>query len=306
MQTDELDPEKIMEDYVRNRGDIFEEWHFMVRHVPLTIVRLHDISGYILKHENKTAPDQELSFVFRELIALCQLSTKGEPRFAANHVRRLYRAGITNTVIFEAAEAFSTAVGHANIALVAQSILLANDPAYPFGKLPEGGEPKSVTPFPEMELGWEAERAARGRPPARPGLAIRRRDRPGIRAPHRRLRRPLPDRPPPRARAEPRRPHADRARRALRPRRTGPCGRPRPPRLRLRLHAPAGAGGDLLRAEHDRRGKHEGGAPGDAAGGGREPAFRVRVGTKGTPMMRSSKPSPFTSPAEATEKPLWS
>ena len=156
MQTDELDPEKIMEDYVRNRGDIFEEWHFMVRHVPLTIVRLHDISGYILKHENKTAPDQELSFVFRELIALCQLSTKGEPRFAANHVRRLYRAGITNTVIFEAAEAFSTAVGHANIALVAQSILLANDPAYPFGKLPEGGEPKSVTPFPEMELGWEA------------------------------------------------------------------------------------------------------------------------------------------------------
>ena len=156
MQNDELDPEKIMEDYVRNRGDIFEEWHFMVRHVPLTIVRLHDISGYILKHENKTAPDQELSFVFRELIALCQLSTKGEPRFAANHVRRLYRAGITNTVIFEAAEAFSTAVGHANIALVAQSILLANDPAYPFGKLPEGGEPKSVTPFPEMELGWEA------------------------------------------------------------------------------------------------------------------------------------------------------
>ena len=111
MQNDELDPEKIMEDYVRNRGDIFEEWHFMVRHVPLTIVRLHDISGYILKHENKTTPDQELSFVFRELIALCQLSAKGEPRFAANHVRRLYRAGITNTVIFEAAEAFSTSSG---------------------------------------------------------------------------------------------------------------------------------------------------------------------------------------------------
>jgi alkylhydroperoxidase/carboxymuconolactone decarboxylase family protein YurZ len=153
MQNDELDPDKIMEDYIRNRGDIFEEWHFMVRHVPLTIVKLHDISGYILKHENKTTPEQELSFVFRELIALCQLSKNGEPRFAANHVRRLYRAGIPNTVIFEAAEAFSVA---ANISMVAQSILLANDPDYPFGKLPEGGEPKTVTHFPEMDLGWEA------------------------------------------------------------------------------------------------------------------------------------------------------
>ena len=218
MQNDELDPEKIMEDYVRNRGDIFEEWHFMVRHVPLTIVRLHDISGYILKHENKTTPDQELSFVFRELIALCQLSTKGEPRFAANHVRRLYRAGITNTVIFEAAEAFSTAVGHANIALVAQSILLANDPDYPFGKLPEGGEPKSVTPFPEMALGWDAgeplEEGLMQDPDWRYAAEI---DPEFARRTAAYVDHCLTDRRPG-ARAEPRRTHADRARRALRQR----------------------------------------------------------------------------------------
>ena len=47
-------------------------------------------------------------------------------------------------------------VGHSSIALVAQAILLANDPAYPFGKMPEGGEPKALTPFPEMTMGWTA------------------------------------------------------------------------------------------------------------------------------------------------------
>lgn len=156
MSTNTADPDRIMREYIQNRGDIFEEWHFMVRYIPATIEKLHDISGYILQHKNKATPDQELSFIFRELIVLCQLSAKGEPRFAANHVRRLYRAGITNAVIFEAAEAFSSVVGHANIALVAQAILLANDPAYPFGEMPEGGEPKELTPFPEMQLGWEA------------------------------------------------------------------------------------------------------------------------------------------------------
>lgn len=157
--TDEaaLDPKKIMAEYVRNRGDIFEEWHFMAEYVPLTIVRQHDAAGYILQNDNKTTPDQELSVVFRELIALGQLAAKGEPRFAANHVRRLYRFGVTNAVIFEAAEALSTVVGHSTIALVAQSILLANDPNYPFGRMPEGGEPKTLTPFPEMELGWESD-----------------------------------------------------------------------------------------------------------------------------------------------------
>ena len=155
-QDHDLDPAKIMEEYVRNRGDIFEEWHFMARYVPLTIVRLHDTAGYILQNDNKTTPDQELSVVFRELIALCQLSAKGDKRFAANHVRRLYRFGVTNAVIFEAAEAFAPVVGHSTIALVAQAILLGNDPSYPFGKMPEGGEPKTLTPFPEMRLGWEA------------------------------------------------------------------------------------------------------------------------------------------------------
>jgi alkylhydroperoxidase/carboxymuconolactone decarboxylase family protein YurZ len=152
----EPDPAELMAEYIRNRGDIFEEWHFMAKYVPLTIAKLHDTAGYILQNDNKSAPDQELSASFRELIALCQLSTKGDLRFAANHVRRLYRFGVTNAVIFEAAEGMAPVVGHSSIALVAQAILMANDPAYPFGKMPEGGEPKALVRFPEMDMGWTA------------------------------------------------------------------------------------------------------------------------------------------------------
>lgn len=153
-QAETLDPEKIMAEYIRNRGDIFSEWHFMARHVPRTIVRLHDAAGYVLQNANKTTPDQVLSLPMRELIALCHLSAKGNARFAANHVRRLYRSGVTNVVMFEAIEALSPVIGHSTIAHVADAIQLANDPDYPFGEMPEGGEPKELTRFPECDIGW--------------------------------------------------------------------------------------------------------------------------------------------------------
>ncbi|MGG5823919.1 carboxymuconolactone decarboxylase family protein [Falsiroseomonas sp. HW251] len=153
---DEPDPEALMAEYIRNRGDIFEEWHFMARYVPRTVMLQHDASGYILQNANKTTPDQELSVVMRELIATAYLSAKGDQRFAANHVRRLYRLGVTSAVIFEAAEAIAPVVGHSTISHVARSIMLANDPAYPFGVMPPGGEPKQLTPFPELDIGREA------------------------------------------------------------------------------------------------------------------------------------------------------
>lgn len=147
------DPEALMAEYIRNRGDIFEEWHFMAKYIPQTIMLQHDASGYILQNANKTTPDQELSVVMRELIATAYLSAKGDQRFAANHVRRLYRMGVNNALIFEAAEAIAPVVGHSTISHVARSIMLANDPAYPFGTMPPGGEPQAITPFPELELG---------------------------------------------------------------------------------------------------------------------------------------------------------
>jgi alkylhydroperoxidase/carboxymuconolactone decarboxylase family protein YurZ len=36
---------------------------------------------------------------------------------------------------------------------VSLAIMEANNPDYPFGKLPEGGEPKTLTPFPELTMG---------------------------------------------------------------------------------------------------------------------------------------------------------
>jgi hypothetical protein len=36
---------------------------------------------------------------------------------------------------------------------VSYAIMEANSEDYPFGKLPEGGEPKALTPFPELTMG---------------------------------------------------------------------------------------------------------------------------------------------------------
>ena len=92
----------------------------------------------------------------RELIATCQFCAKNDDRFAPNHVRRLYRMGVTNRVLFEAGEAIAPIVGWSTVAHIAKAILTANDPAYPYGTLPAGGEPKTLTPFPELELGRNA------------------------------------------------------------------------------------------------------------------------------------------------------
>jgi alkylhydroperoxidase/carboxymuconolactone decarboxylase family protein YurZ len=43
---------------------------------------------------------------------------------------------------------------------VSLAIEQANSPDYPFGKLPPGGEPKVLTPFPEMSLGRTRSSAA--------------------------------------------------------------------------------------------------------------------------------------------------
>jgi alkylhydroperoxidase/carboxymuconolactone decarboxylase family protein YurZ len=61
--------------------------------------------------------------------------------------------GITNRVIFEAAVSIAPIVGWSTVAHVAQAILTANKPEYPYGMLPPGGEPGKLTPFPELDIG---------------------------------------------------------------------------------------------------------------------------------------------------------
>ena len=146
----------IVQRFIRERGDLFEEFHLFAREAPETVELVRRAAGYVHFYENQTRPDQNLSGPMRELIATCQLCAKNDDRFAPNHVRRLYRMGVTNRVIFEAGDAIASIVGWSTVAHIARAILTANDPAYPYGTLPEGGEPKTLTPFPELELGRDA------------------------------------------------------------------------------------------------------------------------------------------------------
>ena len=148
-----LSSEEVMKRFVAERGDIFEEFHFVAKALPRTMNHMRVTAGYVHFYEGQTTATQELSGPMRELIALCQLCAKGDGRFAPNHVRRLYRMGITNAAMFEAAESIAPVVGWSTISHVAQAILTANDPGYPYGELPAGGEPARLEPFAEMSKG---------------------------------------------------------------------------------------------------------------------------------------------------------
>ncbi len=143
-------------DYLtRTRGDVYPEVAYLATIVPETVYLLRRTSGYVHSYEELTTPDQVLSVQMRELIATSQLCAKNDGRFAANHVRRLYRLGVTDSVIIEAAEAIAPVVGWSTILQVARAIETANDPSYTQGKLPEGGRPTELKPFPELDLGKE-------------------------------------------------------------------------------------------------------------------------------------------------------
>ena len=83
--------DSVMQALIADRGDIFDEFHFMARERPVTVNLMRSSAGYVHHYENQTTPEQQLSGPMRELIALCQLCAQGDDRFAANHVRRLYR-----------------------------------------------------------------------------------------------------------------------------------------------------------------------------------------------------------------------
>jgi alkylhydroperoxidase/carboxymuconolactone decarboxylase family protein YurZ len=148
-----LSAQDVMERFIAERGDLFEEFHLMAAEIPDTVNLIRTTAGYVHFYENQTTEDQELSGPMRELIATCQLCAKNDDRFAPNHVRRLYRMGITNRVIFEAAVSIAPMVGWSTVAHVAQAILTANNPEYPYGVLPPGGEPEELRPFPELDIG---------------------------------------------------------------------------------------------------------------------------------------------------------
>ncbi|SFP20271.1 MULTISPECIES: carboxymuconolactone decarboxylase family protein [Actinomadura] len=142
--------EDALEQVLRERGDSFSEVGIIAEVAPETLRRIHRCAGYVHGYAGQTTHDQVLSEQMRELIALTHLCAMRDDRFAPNHVRRLYRLGVADEVIIEAAEAIAPAVGHSTVLGVAHAIEQANSDSYPFGAMPEGGRPKRSTPFPEM------------------------------------------------------------------------------------------------------------------------------------------------------------
>jgi alkylhydroperoxidase/carboxymuconolactone decarboxylase family protein YurZ len=149
----ERSAEELRTEIVRGRGDSFGEVDTLLRISPRTGELIYHCAGYLHGYAGQRGDDQVLSDQMRELIATCQLSAMRDYRFAPNHVRRLYRMGVTDAVIVEAAEAIAPAVGWSTVLRVCAAIDTANDLSYPDGELPPEGPPRTLVPFPELELG---------------------------------------------------------------------------------------------------------------------------------------------------------
>ncbi len=149
----DLSPEAVLARATAARGDIFPEWKTLVYASPKTYHLINQTVSYLHRYHGQQADSGQLSVQMRELIAIPALCAKGDLRHAPNHIRRLYREGLTNKALFEGAAAFASVVGWASLTYVSLAIEQANSADYPFGQLPPGGEPKALKPFPEMHLG---------------------------------------------------------------------------------------------------------------------------------------------------------
>jgi alkylhydroperoxidase/carboxymuconolactone decarboxylase family protein YurZ len=149
----DLNPEAILARAIAARGDIFPEWKTLVYASPKTYHLINQTVSYLHQYHGQQASSGQLSVQMRELIAIPALCSKGDLRHAPNHIRRMYREGLTNKALFEGAAAFASVVGWASLTYVSLAIEQANSADYPFGKLPPGGEPGVLKPFPEMLLG---------------------------------------------------------------------------------------------------------------------------------------------------------
>lgn len=152
-QPEQYDAEAIIAKSIRDRGDMFSEFQLFMRAQPKAAALNQRVAGYVHQYKNQEGPDQVLSLPMRELIATTMLAAKGEDRFAPNHVRKLWREGVTNAPIFEAAFAMATVLGWTVIGHTCTAVQLAGDPNYREGKVPAGGEPKELRPFPELSQG---------------------------------------------------------------------------------------------------------------------------------------------------------
>ena len=149
----DLSPEALLARAAKARGDVFPEWKLVAHTIPRTYDLIGRAGSYLHQYHGEAESPDKLSAQMRELIATPALCAKIDMRHAANHVRRMYRLGMTNRIIFEGATAFCTVSGWSTLTFVSLAIEQANSADYAFGSLPSGGEPKTLTPFPELKMG---------------------------------------------------------------------------------------------------------------------------------------------------------
>ena len=111
-----------------------------------------NLGDYVHHYERVESQDQLLSTQFRELIATLMLAVVGHQRFAARHIRRLYRLGVTSQVVVDTFWAASPFIGRAHVLSGIRCIHLANDASNLEGTLPPGGAPTNLTDFAELHL----------------------------------------------------------------------------------------------------------------------------------------------------------
>ena len=150
---DDLSPEAVLARATAARGDIFPEWKPLAYASPKTYHLINQTVSYLHGYHGQEGTSEQLSGPMRELIAIPALCAKGDLRHAPNHVRRAYRLGLTNKALFEGAAAYASVVGWSSMTFMSLAIMEANHPLYPYGQLPPGGEPRELTPFPEMRMG---------------------------------------------------------------------------------------------------------------------------------------------------------
>lgn len=152
--TDDLSPEAVLARATKARGDVFPEWKRVAYAIPGTYHLINETGSYLHQYHGQASGADKLSAQMRELIAIPALCAKGDMRHTPNHIRRCYRMGMTDQVIFEGATAYAAVAGWAaTILQVSLAITEANSPDYPFGAMPAGGAPQELTPFPELNMG---------------------------------------------------------------------------------------------------------------------------------------------------------
>jgi len=150
----DLSPEAVLARAKKARGDVFPEWQPVAHEIAQTYHLINETGSYLHQYQGQAGGADKLSAQMRELIAIPALCAKGDMRHTPNHIRRCYRMGMTNRVIYEGATAYAAVAGWASTILqVSLAISEANSPAYPFGELPSGGAPEALTPFPELTMG---------------------------------------------------------------------------------------------------------------------------------------------------------